>query len=624
MMMLAQSGLILNNPLGLLGLIMVPILILIYLLKRRSKEKTVSSTFLWKLTLKKMKRKIPFNLKGSLLLLLQILTVVIISFILSDPYVMAWETGETVIIVDGSASMMTEVDGTTRLDRVKAALKEISYKADQNHRVSVIFAGDTAETVIKRSDQQVDIAACLDDYACTWGDADLMGALKEAQSILQENAEAKIILYTDKTYQKQEGVEVRDVTQEEWNLSCVALNDVSPKQGVCIFQGTIVSYGRDADVAVALYVDGQFTEVCRVSCKAGENTTVNFKTSSITTYEVAEMRVDNSATAETDHFTTDNSYYFYPQIERPIRVQLYQQTTVVDRFLGYALNSNNRVVVTTVTKESDVAYEGFDVYIFDGTSPVQIPKDGAVWLFNATDLPLESPFLYGNEVMSQAGNPYPLTEGINSGTESYKQLTAGIRIQDLVVTKYTPIVPAVADYETIFTCNGDAVLVSTFHGKIPYVMCTISQSNLKPSINFPLLIQNLLSYSVPDLYGESSFLLGETTEIQPPVNATGITVKLDGVRIDMLDAENTTYRFDKPGRYEFTYTDEEGNDILSYPCFVYLSETETNIFGTDEAVSALPLLEGSVPSYEPIAIWQYLLLALALVYLAEWGVYHHE
>ena len=46
-------------PIGLLGLIGVPILIIVYLIKNRYTEQTVSSTYLWRLSERFIKRKNP-------------------------------------------------------------------------------------------------------------------------------------------------------------------------------------------------------------------------------------------------------------------------------------------------------------------------------------------------------------------------------------------------------------------------------------------------------------------------------------------------------------------------------------------------------------------------------------
>ncbi len=615
----------LHNPIGLVGLVMVPILILIYLLKKRTHEKTVSSTFMWKQTLKYMKRKFPFNFPLSFLLVLQILTVVIVSLILADPYVPAWETGETIVVVDGSASMMTEVDGVSRFDRVKREVHELSLGVDQNHRVTVIFAGEEAEQVIFRSDQQLEITGCLDDYTCAWGDADLLGALKMAQEAQMENTDAKILLFTDRKYNKADGIEVRDMTQEEWNISVLGLDDVSTTQGLCQFQGSVVCYGKDVEVTFALYVDGEYADAQKVALQNGVPTAVNFRDANISMYEEAEIRVDNTGLTQIDHFSADNQFFLYPEVERRIHIQLYQDSTVVNRFLGYALSSNNMVTLHTVTNESAVKYSGYDIYVFDGMVPAQMPKDGAVWFINCPTLPDDVPFYYGATVTAGEDEKKYLREGVNTGTEDYEILARSIKLKDeeVRVMEYTPIESTVP-HEAVLTCDGKAVVAAASVDRLPIIVYAIGASNLQPTMNYPLLVQNMIRYSAPELFKGVSFQVGESTSVRAPIEAKGITVLHNGVKLDMLDPDPTTVTFDEPGRYEIAYTDEDGETIRSFFCYVSLSEGETNIYGTADAIGAFALPEGLVTSYEPVQIWQYLVLLLALVSLIEWGVYHRE
>lgn len=614
------------NPIGLVGLVMVPILILLYLLKRRTHEKTVSSTFLWKLTLKYMKRRIPFNFRNSLLMILQLLTVVLVSLILANPYVTAIKTEEVIVIVDGSASMMTEFEGVSRFDRVKAEVRDLSLGVDQNSRVTVIYAGETAEYAIRRSDKQEQISACLDDYTCSWGDADMLGALQLAYDAQFENVDARILLYTDRQYDVANGIEVVDITNEEWNVAALTLYDTVPSDANTIFAGKVICYGKDVSVAVALFVDGVYTDTQIVDCVAGVETTVVFRNKNVTSFSQAELRIDNSDPAKADNFPHDNSYFLYPETPRRLRVQLYQQTATVDRFLNYALYSNSKITgVDTVTSPENVKYEGYDIYIFDGVAPERLPEDGAVWLINCPSLIPELPFAYAEEVVMPKGTTVPLTGGIASGTPDYQILSRSLMLTDVVVSRYTPIVVQDGvEYETVLTCNGKAVAIATRVGRVPVMAMTIAASNFQPSVDYPLFIQNLIQYSSPVLFKGVEFALGDTVEINVPVAAHGITISHNGIDLDMLPPEALTFTFDAPGRYDIVYTNEDGDELLSYHCFVTLSINESDIFCHEESITAIPMPEGHTTSYEPVAIWPNLLIILALVYLLEWGVYHRD
>ena len=133
-------------PIGLLGLIGLLILLIIYILKPNYQQKFVSSTYIWKLSLKYRKKKIPINkLRNVLILLCQVLICIAAALILSKPAVVA-ETSvgqnEKIIIVDASASMLASCESSddTRFDRALKKTREIADETlKDNGTVTVIL-----------------------------------------------------------------------------------------------------------------------------------------------------------------------------------------------------------------------------------------------------------------------------------------------------------------------------------------------------------------------------------------------------------------------------------------------------------------------------------------------------
>ena len=69
------------TPLGFLGFIGIAILILIYILKPNYQQKFISSTFVWELSLKYRRKKIPINkFKNILLFICQVLVITALEF----------------------------------------------------------------------------------------------------------------------------------------------------------------------------------------------------------------------------------------------------------------------------------------------------------------------------------------------------------------------------------------------------------------------------------------------------------------------------------------------------------------------------------------------------------------
>ena len=76
------------TPLGFLGFIGLIILIIIYIIKPNYQNKIISSTFIWKLSLKLKKKKIPINtLRNVLLFICQVLVISMAAMILARPVI---------------------------------------------------------------------------------------------------------------------------------------------------------------------------------------------------------------------------------------------------------------------------------------------------------------------------------------------------------------------------------------------------------------------------------------------------------------------------------------------------------------------------------------------------------
>ena len=97
------------TPLGLLGLIGVVALIIIYLIRPNYQQKYISSTYIWKLSLKYKKKRVPISkLRNILIIICQILALVTCALILAQPNEVLKAQAdyvEVIAIIDSSASI---------------------------------------------------------------------------------------------------------------------------------------------------------------------------------------------------------------------------------------------------------------------------------------------------------------------------------------------------------------------------------------------------------------------------------------------------------------------------------------------------------------------------------------
>ena len=142
------------TPLGFLGLIGLVVLIIIYIIRPNFQNKIISSTFVWKLSLRYKKKKLPLSkLRNILLFICQVLIISLAATILAQPIIAAENeesSTEKVVIIDASASMMTTTDYDTRFERAVDMVRELADEvAEKNGKISIILAHDTASFLVR-------------------------------------------------------------------------------------------------------------------------------------------------------------------------------------------------------------------------------------------------------------------------------------------------------------------------------------------------------------------------------------------------------------------------------------------------------------------------------------------
>ena len=140
-------------PLGLLGLLAIPVLILIYIIKSKYTEQVIPSTYLWTLSERFLKRKNPVKaITGIISLILQILAVIFISIALAHPvFTLPGKADDYCFVLDGSGSMNVVEDGISRFERGKEEIRRIISSAADGSTYTLIITGNTVDMPVKTS-----------------------------------------------------------------------------------------------------------------------------------------------------------------------------------------------------------------------------------------------------------------------------------------------------------------------------------------------------------------------------------------------------------------------------------------------------------------------------------------
>lgn len=189
------------NPWALLFLLAVPALVLLYFLKLKRPEIPVPSTLLWRKVIEDMRVNSPFQrLKRSLLLLLQILALLAAIFALTRPLLRVREHANEsfIVLLDNSASMMAaEGGGRTRLDLAKAEIGKLADRLTRQDEMMLIVFNSRARVACGFTGNRRALKEAASRSAPTECATDVEPALLLAKSICATRSHPRILLYSD-------------------------------------------------------------------------------------------------------------------------------------------------------------------------------------------------------------------------------------------------------------------------------------------------------------------------------------------------------------------------------------------------------------------------------------------
>ena len=598
-----------QNPAGLWLLLGVPVLILIWLIKPQHEDRRVSSSYIWKLSERFMKRRLPLSrFRKWLVFLLQLLLVAGGAFIAARPVLARGTQTDYLVILDASASMRTvREDGRTRFDAALEQIGALAKETSEGHTLSVIAAGEEAGYVVSEGASPKEIAEALRDCACGWGECSLSGAMTLAQLFLYRHPGAQAYFYTDHPVGETKGIEAVDFSNNEWNVSLTSLSAVQDGEGGVRLSAALTSWGRDADVAVGLLVNGRLTDAVRFSCEPGIPQQVGFEVGDMTDVISLELAVDPG-----DALEEDNRLVYYPENERPCDALLVTETPL---YLETALDALRRGKVGLAAPQSNRSMEGYDLVVFDGILPSALPEAGAILLIDPPQMP------DGIEASGKVEETGAMTASA-AGSAFQDKLLRDMKLAGVSVARHT-VTDASDEWTTVCSIGQDPVLLARTldSGCVAVVLLfDLHDSNLPLMTDFLSLIRNVMNLAVPSLLDRRLAYVGEsvTVTLLPTSEPVRLTAP-DGSVTEIAEAGETKLEPALPGAYTLLCGGEETGFFVAIP------EAES----APETLDALSLTEMEVSGPEEdeeaaSGLWRWLAGILLVILLAEWGIYLYE
>lgn len=643
-------------PLGLMGLISLLALLLIYILKPNYQQKYISSTYVWKLSLKYTKKRIPVSrLRNILLILCQVLILCGASFLLAHPMLVNDTTvdkNERIIVVDASASMLAEYEGETRFDRAISKAESLAEETlSSGGIVTVIYAGREASYVAQRieTDDAIDLNERLAALECTYGEADIEGAMSLAEQTMQFNTDAEIVFYTATQYLSQgEIVQVVDVSEaSEWNAAILNATAV------------VVDNRYVISVDLACYgADKSFELYCEVKNANGTSGTVSLPVTDVycsdeetqtVVYTVENNTFGKNVTPviltddqkiysfeqiyvyieESDSYYYDNEFYIYGG-ERPTVKVLYYSTDPNSFFpetmLAIQSVMKNRWNIdfkqVDGSKGAAAPTEGYDFYIFEHTMPTELPTDGVVFMADPDRSAGGGFTLEGKTpVPNWSGDGATLAPGAEHPILNYLQ------VEQIRITEYARVNENSLDgYDVLMYYEGNPVFFvrNDAKTKIAVLAFSINKSTLADPVLRSVLMSNMFEYYFPATVQVPGALPGDELRFAFDVYDT-VNVQARGEQMTIIDPDSVVQEPEtlpcelnllKPGTYTLTQT-IISDAVLSEQIYVRIPQSQSNIKKTEDLLAEPNVERTTGIFYEDILVYV-AAAVLALLFLEYW------
>ncbi|MGF7035975.1 hypothetical protein J2T17_007026 [Paenibacillus mucilaginosus] len=636
----------------------LPVIVVMYLLKRTYVDTQVPSHLLWNKVLRNLEANRPWQkLRKHLLLFLQLLAAAMLVFALMEP--VAWLPGgvsrHVVILMDRSGSMASlintpsgEAEPVTRLDQAKRQAAELIRAGGHGSMVTLMAVGGEPEVLLTKESDTDKTIKVLESIQPFYGAASYKETMSLAAALTRDESETEIRIFTDKQWtETAEGlsftvpIQVVPAAEGERNISIRGFGVKAADEKLNAIASVENLGTSDEEAKLTLYSGSTVLGEQTVRLAPGERKSVVFD--GFPRAEYYKLSIEHPP----DVLSADNQAFAFLSGNQHKRVLLMGDGNL---FLEKALMISRAEVVklnasgSPDTQEMDGAFippQGeYDLVILDGVDPSRLNSEP--WRQFLAEKPL---WLIGAGMSGQEREITKSEYHINR-----HPVTQYIRLVDTHITKAT--VPAAAPWEEVLADAGGVPLIAAGyengHPRL-YFTFDLQQSDLPLRTEFPILVQQALEWlGSREAASLGRVIVGEKVDIAlsgRTAAAEWIPIDVDGGQALPLSAEKETAGAlspqqsvpSLPGLYAFQETDEGGSKKKTF-VEVIMDTRESSItermdlqftgrsaqspsegIQDESGPSAGPESESSGQRSHSLIPW--LLGALLLLIWAEWEVY---
>lgn len=360
-------------------LITIPLLILLYILKRKYREEVISSTLLWSEVYKNTRANTPWEkFRKNIMLLLQILIFLALILSLMKPFLNFGGKSykNLIIVIDNTASMNIQYGNSTRLEEAKRLSKELINSTKEETNTFIITFDNSPKLLQKEETNKEKITKAIESIEKTYYQGNISDSINFIKAIGQSIEEDyEVILFSDKE------ISLGDLNGTVVSLGNTGLNgsidNISHKflEDKIKVIATVTNRGSEVyEGDFSLYDGDKLIAVEALNLNVGDNKTLTFDIPSI------DNEVLRGELSRHDLLAEDNIYYHVLGNKKVNKILL---VTEQNLFLERALNNiRNSEVYKTNSLSNLSRGDTYDLYVFDNVTPSTMPSSGSILFIN--------------------------------------------------------------------------------------------------------------------------------------------------------------------------------------------------------------------------------------------------
>lgn len=609
-------------PMGLLGLIGIPILIIIYIIKTKYTEQTVPSTYLWILSEKFLKRRNPFSrITGLISLILQILAIALVSFAIAHPMItMPGAAYEYCFVLDASGSMNTVQDGQSRFDRAKEEISAAIEDAAPGSKYTLVVASSNVTVVYEQLTDKETALELLQEQEPGYDADSLDLAISEAQRYFNDNPGVKIQVYTDTAHNVNENI---SLIQVGGGLTNYGISNVTYgfSNGQLKVTGDLLSYSGDDTVEVYLYVDGAQEAASGYVGVVSPEQPARFQLS-CQLEKFTSLRIELQAK---DDLALDNEVYVFDvKSDSAYNAVIVSDASLFLEMCLKAWGYSNYVTITPEEFENELMGEisGYGLYIFDCYSPEKLPSDGAVWMICPKGSTNDAGFSVQGTIDLARPGMLDRSKSTSTLTRTLLENTVG---NNIYISSYVRC-SLYREFTTLYTYQSNPVVfagTNNYGNREVVFAFDIHNSDIALLPDFVVLLKNCMEYSFPDVIEESDYYVGDVAIVNVLTNCEAIRVESPSGDVSYLSTSVATSELSLKEAGVYTITATVDGNMREFKLFAAVPEEERGpAVQTSDLVIQGTAQEGGFDGlYDPLFV---LFICLAVIFALEWGVYCYE